>query len=179
MRDQLSLFRRLEEIGRVRLSTNFFLRDFLHSEIAVAFGIVNQPDHLELAVEAGSRLCNELLEPLHAARYASGRAIVLGNSTPSGIGFGWVVPATHTTMLGTSGMRVTPKVEWVPQPPSSFLGSSTTSKTVEIGARWHGSSTTTCVIPICAFTPVSERLTSNGVSNQNVRSLVGAGLAAC
>jgi hypothetical protein len=66
MRDQLSLFRRLEEIGRVRLSTNFFLRDFLHSEIAVAFGIVNQPDHLELAVEAGSRLCNELLEPLHA-----------------------------------------------------------------------------------------------------------------
>jgi hypothetical protein len=48
------------------LSPNFFFRDFLHSEIAAAFGIVNQPDDLELATAAGSRLCSELLEPLHA-----------------------------------------------------------------------------------------------------------------
>lgn len=27
-------FNKLEELGRVRLSTNFFMRDFLYSEIA-------------------------------------------------------------------------------------------------------------------------------------------------
>jgi hypothetical protein len=56
--------RALEEIGRVRLSTHFFLRDFLYSEIAQVFGILNIPDDVDLAVEAGSRLCNDLLEPL-------------------------------------------------------------------------------------------------------------------
>jgi hypothetical protein len=64
--DRAKQVRRLEEIGRIRLSPNFFLRDFLHSEIAAAFGIVNQPDDVDLAVAAGSRLCSELLEPLHA-----------------------------------------------------------------------------------------------------------------
>lgn len=57
---------RLEEIGRVRLSSNFFLRDFLHSEIAQAYGLQNVPDDLDLAVAAGSKLCKELLEPLQA-----------------------------------------------------------------------------------------------------------------
>ncbi len=58
--------RELEDIGRKRLSPNFFFRDFLHSEIATIYGIVNQPDDLDLAIEAGARLCDELLEPLHA-----------------------------------------------------------------------------------------------------------------
>src|SRR3546814_20416062 len=66
MFDRAKLSRYLEDIGRIRLSTNFFFRDFLHSEIAAAFGIVNRPDDLGLAVEAGTRLCHELLEPLHA-----------------------------------------------------------------------------------------------------------------
>src|SRR3546814_10163209 len=66
MFDRAKLSRYLEDIGRIRLSTNFFVRDFLHSEIAAAFGIVNRPDDLGLAVEAGTRLCHELLEPLHA-----------------------------------------------------------------------------------------------------------------
>ncbi len=34
----------LEELGRVRLSPNFFLRDFLHSEIASFCGMSNIPD---------------------------------------------------------------------------------------------------------------------------------------
>lgn len=66
MRDEIKLVRSLEGIGRIRLSQNFFLRDFLHSEIASAFGIANQPDDLELAIDAGTHLCRELLEPLHA-----------------------------------------------------------------------------------------------------------------
>src|SRR5688500_15234729 len=52
----------LEELGRVRLSPNFFLRDFLYSEIANFYGIQNIPDDLELAIEAGRKLCTELLE---------------------------------------------------------------------------------------------------------------------
>lgn len=66
MDDKQKLVRQLEDIGRIRLSPNFFLRDFLHSEIAAVYGIVNVPDDLDLAVAAGRKLCVELLEPLHA-----------------------------------------------------------------------------------------------------------------
>ena len=56
----------LEELGRVRLSPNFFLRDFLHSEISQFYSIPNIPDDPDLAVAAGRKLCEELLEPLLA-----------------------------------------------------------------------------------------------------------------
>ena len=58
--------RGLENLGRVRLSENFFLRDFLHSEIGSLYGIPNIPDDPDLAIAAGRRLCAELLEPLQA-----------------------------------------------------------------------------------------------------------------
>ena len=54
----------LEELGRVRLSQNFYLRDFLMSEIANFYGIPNIPENPDLAIETGTRLCTELLEPL-------------------------------------------------------------------------------------------------------------------
>lgn len=56
----------LEDFGRVRLSKSFFMRDFLYSEIATKYGIPNIPDDPELAIEVGTRLCEELLEPLNA-----------------------------------------------------------------------------------------------------------------
>ena len=56
----------LEDLGRVRLSKNFFFRDFLFSEIAVTYDIPNLPDDPDLAITAGRRLCEELLEPLQA-----------------------------------------------------------------------------------------------------------------
>lgn len=56
--------RGLEQLGRVRLSASFFMRDFLHSEIADFHGIPNIPDDPSLAIAAGRRLCEELLEPL-------------------------------------------------------------------------------------------------------------------
>ena len=56
----------LEELGRVRLSQNFFLRDFLHSEVAEIYGIPNIPEDPDLVIEVGKRLCEELLEPLEA-----------------------------------------------------------------------------------------------------------------
>ncbi len=58
--------RTLEDLGRVQLSPNFFLRDFLYSEIAALHGMANIPDDPDLAIVAGRRLCTELLEPLQA-----------------------------------------------------------------------------------------------------------------
>ena len=58
--------RSLENLGRVRLSPSFFMRDFLHSEIADFYGIPNIPEEPDIAVAAGRRLCLELLEPLQA-----------------------------------------------------------------------------------------------------------------
>lgn len=57
---------KLEELGRVRLSQNFFMRDFLYSEIANFHGLPNIPEHPDVAIEAGTRLCEELLEPLNS-----------------------------------------------------------------------------------------------------------------
>ena len=58
--------RALEELGRVRLSPSFYLREFLHSEIAEIHGIANLPDDPDLAIAVGRRLCEDLLEPLNA-----------------------------------------------------------------------------------------------------------------
>lgn len=54
----------LEDLGRVRLSRHFYMRDFLYSEISNFFGRPNIPDDPDLAIEAGTRLCTELLDPL-------------------------------------------------------------------------------------------------------------------
>jgi len=58
--------RALETFGRTRLSENFFMRDFLYSEIAAINGFANLPDDPDLAIAVGRRLCTELLEPLQA-----------------------------------------------------------------------------------------------------------------
>lgn len=54
----------LEELGRVRLSKHFFMRDFLYSEISQVESIPNVPDYPDKAIEAGRQLCEQLLEPL-------------------------------------------------------------------------------------------------------------------
>lgn len=56
----------LEDLGRVRLSPSFFMRDFLYSEISNLHRIPNIPDNPDLAIEVGKHLCEELLEPLNA-----------------------------------------------------------------------------------------------------------------
>ena len=54
----------LEDLGRTRLSEHFFMRDFLHSEIADFYRIANIPNDPDLAIAAGALLCETLLEPL-------------------------------------------------------------------------------------------------------------------
>lgn len=58
---------KLVELGRVQLSTHFFLRDFLYSDIAAMHGLSNVPDDPDLAIAAGTQLCEQLLEPLQDA----------------------------------------------------------------------------------------------------------------
>lgn len=57
----------LEDLGRVQLSSSFYMRDFLHSEISNFHGIPNIPEDPDIAIRAGRRLCEDLLEPLQAA----------------------------------------------------------------------------------------------------------------
>lgn len=57
----------LEELGRVRLSKSFFMREFLYSEISQIEGIPNIPDDPELAIAAGKQLCENVLEPIQDA----------------------------------------------------------------------------------------------------------------
>jgi hypothetical protein len=56
----------LEDLGRIRLSRSFFMRDFLYSEIANFYGVPNMPEYPDVAIEVGRKLCEELLEPLNA-----------------------------------------------------------------------------------------------------------------
>jgi len=56
----------LDTFGRVRLSRNFYMRDFLYSEIAAIYGVANVPDDPEMAIYVGKQLCEHLLEPLKA-----------------------------------------------------------------------------------------------------------------
>ena len=58
---------KLGELGRVQLSRTFYMRDFLYSDIASIHGLSNIPDDPELAIAAGTRLCEDLLEPLQDA----------------------------------------------------------------------------------------------------------------
>lgn len=77
----------LENLGRVRLSRSFFMRDFLYSELSNFYGVPNIPENPGLAIDNGKRLCEELLEPLQAtfgriavrSAYRSPKVNALGN----------------------------------------------------------------------------------------------------
>lgn len=57
----------MDKLACTRLPKNFFLRDLLSSETAIANGINNIPDDLTLAVEAGSNPCKKVLESIQIA----------------------------------------------------------------------------------------------------------------
>ncbi|MGZ2256958.1 hypothetical protein [Roseobacter sp. A03A-229] len=54
----------LENLGRVRLSKHFYMRDFLYSEIGNMHQVRNVPPDPDLTIENGRMLCKELLDPL-------------------------------------------------------------------------------------------------------------------
>ncbi len=76
------------------MSRNFFMRDFLYSEIASFYRIQNVPEDPDLAIEVGKALCESLLEPLQAtfgriairSAYRSPLVNALGNEKDHGCG---------------------------------------------------------------------------------------------
>jgi hypothetical protein len=56
----------LDELGRVKLSKSFYMREFLYSEISNFYGIQNIPENPDLAIANGQKLCEMLLEPLNS-----------------------------------------------------------------------------------------------------------------
>lgn len=48
---KIETYSALDKFGRIRLSKNFFMRDFLYSEISNFYGIPNLPDNPDLAIE--------------------------------------------------------------------------------------------------------------------------------
>lgn len=54
----------LARLGRVQLSRHFYMRNFLYSEIAHHYRLSNLPEDPDLAIRAGRRLAEDLLEPL-------------------------------------------------------------------------------------------------------------------
>lgn len=84
----------LEGFGRTRLSKNFYMRDFLYSEISNFCGVPNIPDDPDLAIEVGRVLCEKLLEPLQVtfgrvairSAYRSSKVNQLGNEKKLGCG---------------------------------------------------------------------------------------------
>ncbi len=80
--------RGLEDLGRVRLSRHFFLRDFLYSEIAALNGLTNVPDDPALVIERGRAFATTLLDPLEEtfgrvtlrSGYRSGQVNAFGNA---------------------------------------------------------------------------------------------------
>jgi hypothetical protein len=67
MPNPISSVAALTDLGRTRLSENFFMRDMLHSEVSNFHGVPNIPEDPELAVHVGSELCRHVLEPLRKA----------------------------------------------------------------------------------------------------------------
>lgn len=171
----------LEDLGRVRLSKNFFLRDFLHSEIAEFYRIPNIPDDPELAIEAGRKLCEELLEPLEAtfgrlhirSAYRNRAVNAFGNANSS---TARPMRQRQPTISGTCAMR---RAAWGPPPASPFPGSGTGSVTKAAGKAWRGGFTTTFPTPRSASFPSSGPSTSSGTRGRGAESAAMPSRAGC
>jgi hypothetical protein len=119
--------RAAEEFSRVRLSQSFFMRDFLFSEIAAIERMSNLPDDPKLAIQAGRRLCENLLEPLQAT---FGRlAIRSAYRSPEVNDFGGKhrlsCASNEKNPRVTPGIDATSTVAWAPRRRSWCLGWST------------------------------------------------------
>jgi hypothetical protein len=164
--------RALEQLGRVRLSQSFFMRDFLHSEIANFYGLPNIPDDPTLAIEVGRRLCEDLLEPLNAtfgriairSAYRSPTVNAFGNAMGHNCASNEKNYARHIwdrrDAAGSCG----------PPPASLFPGLPIGMPWAPTGNRWPTGSTTIC--PTAAFNsfPSARRSTSAGMNVRPARS---------
>lgn len=60
----LAMYALMEEFSLTRLSPNYFMRDFLHSNYNSVAGVCNYPEKPEVVIKAGKALCDNILEPI-------------------------------------------------------------------------------------------------------------------
>jgi hypothetical protein len=131
----------LTEFGRVRLSKRFFMRDFLFSDIASIHGFNNVPDDPDLAITVGTRLCEDLLEPLQdtfgriaiRSAFRSVEVNGYGNDMQRAKKAGYTCASNPANYAGTSGTGGTRMASWAPRPVSSCHPSGTASKRTATG----------------------------------------------
>jgi hypothetical protein len=106
--------RSIEAFTRTRLSSSFFIRDFLYSETAATNGMNNLPEDPDLPIAAGQSLCENLLEPLQntfrclaiRSAYRSREVNAFSNTHFQNCG------STNVTAGGTSGINAARMVVW-------------------------------------------------------------------
>ena len=136
MRGRPGSVRSLEELGRVRLSPSFFMRDFLHSEIAdfpasqTSWTLRNWRS--PLGVSCASSCWNPCRRP--SAGWRSVLPTARLRSTSSETAMGSAAPRTYATMAVTFGTVAMPRAPWGRWRPSSCHGLPTATTTVLIGA---------------------------------------------
>lgn len=107
----------LENLGRVRLSQSFFMRDFLYSEISNFYGVPNIPENPDLAIQNGKRLCEELLNPcrlrLAASQFArhTDHQPLMRSGTKKGTIAGQMKVMQHP-ISGISRIKMGSMVQW-------------------------------------------------------------------
>lgn len=173
MKCPIDSVRAAEAFGRTRLSYSFFMRDFLHSEIATMEGMSNLPDDPELAIAAGRGLCQNLLEPLQDT---FGRLHIRSSyRSPEVNAFGCKnrlsCASNETTSRDISGTAET-RAESVRSPASSCPGSLTGGPRALPGKQWHGGSMTT--FPTASYSSFRSwrHSTSAGMKRRSARSIV-------
>ena len=171
--------RGLEEFTRVRLSRSFFMRDFLYSDISNLHGVPNLPADPDLAIAAGRRLCEELLEPLQAAfgrlairsAYRSAAVNAFGNAHHNNCASNERNYARHIwdrrDARGSMGAMACVVVPWF------------ADRLLEAprGRRWRGGSTITCPTANCNSFRSSAPSTSDGKNIQSERFTASSTLA--
>jgi hypothetical protein len=159
----------LEDLGRIRLSRSFFMRDFLYSEIAKHHGVPNVPENPDLAVEVGKRLCGELLEPLNAtfgriairSAYRSPTVNALGNEK------GHNCASNDKNYGGIFGTIWIPRAAAAQRPASSCLGSRTATPMAPTGDHWRTGFTITFRTADCSSSRSSPHSTSVGMNDRH------------
>jgi len=151
-------YKDLEELGRVRLSENFYMREFLHSEISQVYGLLNAPDNPELAIESGRQLCELVLEPIQEAwgkvhirsGYRSEAVNKIGNEKKHNCSNNEKNYAAHIwDVRDNAGTQVLQLV-------SLFLSMKTITKRQGTGSAWLGGCMRMyLIIQICVFSKIN------------------------
>jgi len=140
--------RGFEQLGRIRLSPSFFMRDMLYSEIANFHGMPNIPDYPDIAIEAGRHLCEELLEPLQQAfgRVSVRSAYRSPSVNEFGAENGLNCASNRSNYAGHIWDYRDQEGRLGVQPVSSSTASSTTTRPPATGRHSHGGFTIICHI---------------------------------